>query len=97
MDNIKKVSQTESDAVHPRFKVETPAEILSYEKANYYYCNQCKLYFAPTVLGLETHFTKEIVKHNYFGICLYCKGKVYEYYLNESQLVFHNCKDSSKT
>lgn len=96
MDDIRKKSFTEFDAVHPRFRKEATEDISSYEKANYYYCKQCNLFFAPTVLGLETHFTKEIIKHNCFGSCFYCKGKVYEYYLNETSLVFHNCKNSSK-
>lgn len=95
MDEIKK-SFTEFDAVHPRFRKETSEEISTYEKANYYYCKQCNLYFAPTVLGLETHFTKEIIKHDSFGSCFYCKGKVFEYYLNEISLVFHNCNNSKK-
>lgn len=94
---IDKNALTESDAVHPRFQKETTEEISTYEKNNYYYCKQCKLYFAPTVLGLETHFGKEIIKHNSFGVCLYCKGDVYEYYLNETSLVFHNCKHTNPT
>lgn len=95
-ENPRKVSKTEFDAVHPRFKNETKEEMSKYEKTNYYFCEQCKLYFAPTVLGLETHFTKEIITHNSFGVCFYCKGSVYQYLLNGTSLIFHNCKDSNR-
>lgn len=97
MADIKKKLCSEVDAVHPRFTKEDPEEISVYEKANYYFCKQCNLYFAPTVLGLKTHFTKEIIEHNSIGSCFYCKGKVYEYYLNKTSLVFHKCHNSVKS
>lgn len=96
MDDIieeRKISYTEADAVHPRFKNETPEETKAYQKTNYYFCKQCQLYFAPTVLGLKNHFTKQIITHTACGTCIYCKGNVYEYYLNENSCVFHNCRD----
>lgn len=90
---LEKNAYSDIDAVHPRFKHETVEEVTIYEKENYYYCQQCRLYFAPTSIALFTHFTNEIKVHKSCGVCLYCKGKVFEYYQNETSFIFHNCRD----
>nr|CAH7752699.1 unnamed protein product [Callosobruchus chinensis] len=87
---------SESDAVHSRFCPEDPETVQKYEKENYYYCPQCKLYFAPSYQGLYMHFTHPIVRHDSCGSCLYCKGSVYEYHLNIELRIYHNCKDSNE-
>lgn len=84
---------TEFDAVHPRFAPEDPNAVLKYEKENYYYCKQCRLYFAPTFIALKTHFKHQMIEHNPIGTCFYCKGKVYEFLQNEESKLYHNCRD----
>lgn len=93
---VRRETVTESDAVHPRFIKEDPEEIREYELHNYYFCQQCNIFFAPTVQGLKTHFKGDIVRHEAIGSCFYCKGKVYEYSLDNKLRVYHNCKDKDK-
>lgn len=89
---VSKLSHTEYDAVHPRFQKPNEAADVAYEEKNHYYCEQCKMFFAPTDDGLKMHFQKEIKTHRpYKDPCVYCNGKVYEYVINGESRVFHNC------
>ncbi|ENN76536.1 hypothetical protein D910_08324 [Dendroctonus ponderosae] len=86
---------TEFDAVHPRFQPEDEAVALRYQQEHYYFCQQCNLFFAPTVTGLKVHFKGDMVKHKTCGSCFYCQGPVYEYSINSERKVYHSCKRSS--
>lgn len=90
----KKQSVTESDAVHPRFldTEKKEKEEHEYEVNHYYYCEQCKLFFAPDDKGLRTHFNEARVKHNPSGNCFYCSGPVYTYSISRKKYSYHNCK-----
>lgn len=86
---------TEFDAIHPRFRDPKKPEVIEeFQRTNDYYCEQCKLYFAPDVLALKTHFKEDMVKHKQVGECFYCKGPVYAYKFNNKQHVYHNCEES---
>ncbi|KAF2886202.1 hypothetical protein ILUMI_19970 [Ignelater luminosus] len=88
---------TEFDAVHPRFREpKKPEAIEEFQRANDYYCEQCKLYFAPDVVALKTHFREDMVKHKQIAECFYCKGPVYGYKFNNEQKIYHNCEESDK-
>lgn len=93
---VSRKTLTESDAVHPRFIRQSSEEIREYELHNYYFCKQCNLFFAPSVNGLNMHFKADRVKHEAIGSCFYCKGRVYEYTLNNEPRVYHNCRDIDK-
>lgn len=87
-------SRTEYDAAHPRFLNTEKKEKVEheYELNNYYYCDICKLFFAPNDLGLRTHFKKDRADHVACGNCIYCNGPVYYYYIRNEKHYFHNCK-----
>lgn len=92
----KKRSVTESDAVHPRFLNAEKSQNVQddYEANNYFYCETCKLYFAPDDKGLRIHFKEDIIKHKPCGNCFYCGGPVYTYLLCNKIQKYHNCKSS---
>lgn len=92
----KKKSVTESDAVHPRFldTEKSNSNQNEYETKNYYYCEECKLFFAPDDKGLRIHFKEDIIKHTPTGNCFYCNGPVYTYLLHDKKYNYHNCKTS---
>ncbi|CAH0564181.1 unnamed protein product [Brassicogethes aeneus] len=94
-DFLKKEAYSEFDAAHPRFIKQNEEDVLKFQTENHYYCKQCKFFFAPTVLGLKTHFKGDVVKHApYEKNCVYCEGSVYEYYLNNVRQYYHNCQNS---
>ncbi|KAF5277147.1 hypothetical protein FQR65_LT03853 [Abscondita terminalis] len=59
----RQTSRTEYDATHPRFRAEDPQKIKEFQVANDYYCEQCRLFFAPDIEGLKTHFREDMVRH----------------------------------
>lgn len=89
---IKKEARTEFDAIHPRFKPEDEVVALKYQKENYFHCQQCNTFFAPTVTALNTHFKGDIVKHKPCSSCFYCRGEVYEYTINNQHRIYHTCR-----
>ena len=95
--HIRKLSRTENDAVHPRFtEPKDPILIREYQIANDYYCEQCRLFFAPTVLGLKTHFKEDMVQHRPVGNCFYCNGPVFAYSFNNRRKIHHSCNEHAK-
>ncbi|RZB39349.1 hypothetical protein BDFB_005094 [Asbolus verrucosus] len=73
------------------------AEVIrEYEIKNHYYCDLCKLFFAPTVRGLKFHFSGDMVQHKPYASCFYCQGDVYEYKINNQRKFYHNCQDFRK-
>lgn len=91
-DKINENHQSELDAVHNRFvKPPDSKVLLEYQYNNHYYCEKCKLFFAPTVLGLKTHFKEDMTKHDSYGPCFYCEGKVFVYKLRNEKRFYHNC------
>lgn len=89
---IMKESKTEFDAVHPRFvKPENLERVRRFQMENDYFCEQCRLFFAPTVEALKLHFKGDIVQHRPYGSCFYCKGAVYQYKFNQESLLYHKC------
>ncbi|KAK5641637.1 hypothetical protein RI129_010184 [Pyrocoelia pectoralis] len=92
-----KANRTEFDAVHPRFSgPKDPQLIREFQVANDYYCEQCRLFFAPTVLALQTHFKEDMVQHQPLGNCFYCNGPVYAYSFNNRRRIHHSCGDRPK-
>lgn len=85
--------RTVSDAVHPRFDA-PPDEQLSieYKRKHFYYCPQCNDFMAPTTLALREHFSPERIKHERTEPCVYCKGPVYVYNINNETRVHHDCQ-----
>ncbi|CAG9856453.1 unnamed protein product [Phyllotreta striolata] len=86
-------SISEFDAVHPRFVKENPEDVVKYEQEHYYYCEQCRMYFAPTFEALRVHFDKEIITHEPIGSCFYCKGNVFGYKKSGQLRAYHNCPE----
>lgn len=78
---------SENDATHFRLRDGvTPTE--------YFTCYSCGLTFSGTsyLLQIYEHYS-ETVHNNYFGNCLYCQGKVHQYYRKrENRLCYyHDC------
>lgn len=83
--------RTEFDAAHPRFVDPDEAEEVKFQTEHDFYCEACRLFFAPTVEALKVHFKGDLVEHKPYGVCLYCKGHVYSYKLNERVCLYHIC------
>uniref|UniRef100_A0A1Y1KXN6 Uncharacterized protein n=1 Tax=Photinus pyralis TaxID=7054 RepID=A0A1Y1KXN6_PHOPY len=95
---VGRANRTEFDAVHRRFtEPKDPKLIREYQVANDYYCDQCRLFFAPDVVGLRTHFKEDMVRHRPVGNCFYCNGPVYAYYYNNNRRIHHNCRNRNQT
>lgn len=89
---LKKESRSEFDAVHPRFvKPEDLEAVRRFQTENDFFCDQCQLFFAPTVEALKLHFKGDVVEHSAYGRCFYCKGPVYEYKVNQESQLYHKC------
>lgn len=87
-------SVTESDAVHPRFTgTADEQQIHEFQIEHDFYCRNCDIFFAPTILGLRQHFKPGRINHKSTKKCIYCKGCVYEYYLNERLKFYHDCAE----
>lgn len=91
-DFITKQSVTEHDAVHPRFQDENEEEVRQCQLQRDYYCEQCRLFIAPSVIALKIHFRGDIVKHEACGTCFYCRGPCFEYKWNEKCFLYHICR-----
>jgi hypothetical protein len=91
---IRNEANTELDAIHPRFMEAQDAQVVrEYEMRNYYYCEPCQLFFAPTFRALKAHFNGDMVEHRPYASCIYCQGSVFEYRLNNERKLHHNCSD----
>lgn len=89
---ILKESRTEFDAAHPRFvKPEELEVVQKFQTEHDFYCEQCEMFFAPTVVALNLHFRSDIAEHRPYGRCFYCKGPVYEYKVNRETQLYHKC------
>lgn len=89
---IVKESHTEFDAAHPRFvKPEELEVVRKFQTEHDFYCEQCDLFFAPTMLAVKLHFKGDMVEHRPYGKCFYCKGPVYQYKMNQESHLYHKC------
>ncbi|EFA08702.1 hypothetical protein TcasGA2_TC006373 [Tribolium castaneum] len=94
---IKNEAYTELDAIHPRFMEPQDAQVVrDYEIQHHFYCDECKLFFAPTFRALKTHFDGEMVRHKPYASCFYCQGSVFEYKFKNERKLFHDCKHHRK-
>lgn len=90
-----KRERIEYDAVHPRFAEPRSQEAIEeFQIAHDFYCDQCKLFFAPSVDGLNFHFKEHNIKHVPVDRCFYCNGNVFTYSFNKERKLYHNCKDN---
>lgn len=90
-----KESRTEFDAVHPRFAKPEEVEVRQYQTEHDYFCEQCDMFFAPTVRALKYHFKSGRISHTSCGSCFYCKGPVYEYGQNNVGRLYHICETTT--
>lgn len=89
---ILKESHTEFDAAHPRFvKPEELEAVQLFQREHDFYCEQCEIFFAPTIEALKLHFKGDLVEHRPYGRCFYCKGAVYQYKVNQESQLYHKC------